>query len=126
DAAALETQLACGFNPNFADSDGVTALHRAAMAGRLEAARVLLAHGASVNVLDGMFAAMPLMWAAQGWRHDPPRPGADHVGLARLLIDSGSSLEWTPPEKAPEPEGAQETLSELCREAGVSGEGRVP
>ena len=118
DAAVLETMLACGFDPNVKDHDGVTALHRAAMAGRSGAVRVLLACGASVNALDGMFSATPLVWASEGWSHGPCR-GVDHVGVARLLIAAGSSLEWIPPEKAPDPEGTQEELIELCRAAAV-------
>jgi ankyrin repeat protein len=120
DAAVLETMLACGFDPNAKDNEGVTALHRAAMGGRADAVRVLLSHGAPVNALDGMFSATPLVWASEGWSHDPHTNGADHIGVARLLISSGSSLEWTPPEKAPEPEGTQEQLAELCRAATVT------
>jgi hypothetical protein len=40
------------------------------------------------------------------------------VGVARLLIAAGSSLEWVPPEGAPEPEGTLEGLMELRRDAG--------
>jgi hypothetical protein len=120
DAAILDTMLACGFDPNTKDHDGVTALHRAAMAGRAEAVRVLLSYGASVHALDGMFSATPLVWASEGWSHDPHQAGADHVGVARLLIAAGSPLEWMPPENAPGPEGTQEQLSELCRAAAVA------
>ena len=95
--------------------EGKTPLHRAAMAGRLEAVRVLLANGASLNDLDGMFAASPLVWATEGWRHPPE--GADHIGVARLLIAAGSPLTWTPPEGAPDPEGTLEKLEELCKAA---------
>jgi ankyrin repeat protein len=116
DLAALETMLTCGFDPNVKDNEGVTALHRAAMAGRSEAVRLLLAHGASVKALDGMFSATPLVWATEGWSHGS-REGADHLRTARLLIAAGSPLEWTPPEKAPDPEGTQEQLAALCREA---------
>ena len=35
-----------------------------------------------------------------------------YVGFA-----AGSPLEWNPPEKAPDPEGTQEQLAALCREA---------
>jgi hypothetical protein len=119
DAAALETMLTCGFDPNVKDNESVTALHRAAMAGRSEAVRLLLAHGASVNALDGMFSATPLVWATEGWSHDPCDGAADHVRTARLLIAAGSPLDWTPPEKAPDPEGTQEQLAALCREAAV-------
>lgn len=118
DAAILETMLASGFDANAKDNEGVTALHKAAMDGRAEAVRVLLAYGASVHALDGMFSATPLVWAAEGWSHGP-RAGADHVGVARLLIAAGSSLAWIPPEKAPDPEGTQDQLAELCRAAGA-------
>ena len=83
--------------------------------GRPEAVRVLLAHGASVNALDGMFSASPLVWASEGWRH--PVPGSDHPAAARVLIAAGSSLERTPPDKAADPEGTQEQLASLCRAA---------
>jgi ankyrin repeat protein len=117
DSRVLETMLACGFDPNVKDTDSVTALHRAAMGGRADAVRVLLAHGASVVARDGMFAATPLVWACEGWRHDAHQPGVDHVAVARLLLAAGSPREWIPPEKAPDPEGTQEQLAELCRAA---------
>jgi ankyrin repeat protein len=117
DVAALETMLTCGFDPNAKDNEGVTALHRAAMAGWPEAVRLLLAQGASVNALDGMFSATPLVWATEGWAHDPHSDGADYPRAARLLIAAGSPIEWNPPEKAPDPEGTQERLAALCREA---------
>jgi hypothetical protein len=114
-AAALETMLACGFDPDARDKDGATALHRAAMAGRPDAARVLLAFGADVDALDFMFSGSPLVWAAEGRSH--ARPGSDHVGVARLLIGAGSSLDWTPPEGGPAPERTLEALIELRRAA---------
>jgi ankyrin repeat protein len=114
--AVLETMLRCGFDPNAKDGDGVTALHRAAMSGRVEAARVLIAGGASVEVLDGMFAASPLVWATEGWKHGS-HAGADHIGVARELIAAGSPLGWQPPEKAPDTEGTLECLAELVRAA---------
>jgi hypothetical protein len=116
DAVVLETMLACGFDANGKDHDGVTPLHRAAMGGHAEAVRVLLGYGASVNALDSMFSATPLVWAAQGWSHGS-HPGADHLSVARALIAAGSSREWIPPEKAPDPERTQEQLIELCRAA---------
>jgi hypothetical protein len=93
-AVVLETMLTYGFDPNKKDKDGVTALHRAAMAARTEAVQVLLAHGAHA--------------------------GADHVGVARLLLAAGCSQEWQAPEKAPDPEGTQEQLINLCRAAAAS------
>jgi ankyrin repeat protein len=113
---ALETMLECGFDPNAKDKENVTPLHRAAMAGYADAVRVLLAHGADVKALDGMFAATPLVWAVEGrWNRKDPR--ADHVTVARLLIAAGSPVDWKPPEGAPDPEGTIEGLVELTRAA---------
>jgi ankyrin repeat protein len=117
DIQVLETMLACGFNPNAGDHDGITPLHQAARAGQSEAVRVLLAGGASVNALDGMFAATPLVWAAEGFSH--AQPSANHVTVARELLAAGSSREWIPPENAPNPERSQDLLIELCRAAGA-------
>ena len=119
DAAILETMLACGFEANVQDSEGVTALHRAAMAGHAEAVRVLLDYGAAVNALDGMFSATPLVWAAEGWSHGASAD-TDYPRVARLLIEGGSSRGWIPPERAPDPERTQEQLIELCHAAAVA------
>ena len=85
--------LACGFDPNRGDeSIDKTALHAAAMEGWPEAVRVLLAHGASVDLRDREFKAQPLLWAAEGARMQ--RPGRDHAAVGRLLLDAGSPVEW--------------------------------
>jgi hypothetical protein len=89
------------------------------MSGRSSAVRALLAHGADVNALDATFSGTPLLWASQGWSHNPDN-SADYMGAARLLIGAGSSLEWLPPPKTPDPERAQELLIELCRTAAGS------
>jgi Ankyrin repeat len=116
--AALETMLACGFDPNVGDKDHVTALHRASMSGSVDAVRVLLAAGADVNAHDGMFAAPPLVWAVEGRTH--ARDGADHVGVARQLLAAGSPTQWMPPAGAPDPERTLDALADLVREAGAS------
>ncbi len=114
DARVLEAMLACGFDPAAADKDGVTPLHRAAMAGQVEATRVLIAYGAPINALDGMFAATPLVWAVEG-RRNASRANADFVAVARLLLAAGSSVEWQPPAGAPQVEQTQDGLAELRR-----------
>jgi hypothetical protein len=114
-AEVLETMLSCGFDPNARDRDNVTPLHRAAMGGHPDAVRVLIAFGADLQALDGMFAAPPLVWAVEGRGH--AEPGTDHVAVARVLIAAGSPLEWQPPEGAPGPERTQEGLIELRRDA---------
>jgi ankyrin repeat protein len=115
DARVLEAMLACGFEPDARDRDGVTPLHRAAMGGHPDAVRALLAAGADVNAVDGMFSATPLVWAVEGRGH--AAPGADHVGAARVLIAAGSPLEWQAPPNAPDQERTHEALAELRREA---------
>lgn len=113
DALVLETLLAGGFDPDHADDEmGKTALHAAAMAGRPDAVRVLLAHGASVTVRDREFRAQPLVWAAEGssFTREDDR---DHAEVARLLIDAGSPLEWDPDDGPPE--SLAETLDEWRR-----------
>ena len=114
--AVLETMLACGFDPMAKDKDNVTPLHRAAMGGHPAAVRVLLQYDASVDAMDGMFSASPLVWAVEG-RHTSKHAAIDYVEVARLLIAAGSPLGWTPPEGAPSPEGTLEGLAELRREA---------
>jgi ankyrin repeat protein len=116
-AGVLDTMLARGFDPSVTDKDGVTPLHRAAMGGHPEAVRTLLRYGAPKDALDGMFAAPPIVWAVEGRNH--PRPGSDHVAVARLLIDAGSPVEWVPPAGAPGPERTLEGLSDLTRAASL-------
>jgi ankyrin repeat protein len=102
DAAAIETMLACGFEIDRPDeSIGKTALHVAAMEGWPDAARVLLAHGASVSVRDREFQAQPLIWAAEGARTS--RTDRDHATVGRLLLDAGSPVEWEPGAEPAEP-----------------------
>jgi hypothetical protein len=86
------------------------------MGGHVAATRVLLDHAASVNALDGMFAAPPIVWAVEGRDHTKD-PTADHVRVAQLLVDAGSPLQWTPPAGAPGPERTLEGLVNLLRDA---------
>jgi ankyrin repeat protein len=93
DVVALQAMLACGFDPNRPDeSIGKTALHVASMEGWPEAVRLLLAHGASVEIRDREFNATPLIWAAEGSRHS--RQDRDHAAVGRLLLDARSPVEW--------------------------------
>jgi ankyrin repeat protein len=94
DVAALEALLASGFDPNRPDAGiGKTALHAAAMGGRPDAVRLLLAHGASVAARDREFHGQPLIWAAEGSR-TRHRQGPDFAMVGKLLLEAGSPLEW--------------------------------
>ena len=66
--------------------DGFTALHFAAFFGKAEAARILLEHGASVDVYTrNPFANQPLHAAAAG----------RHMEVCRILIAAGAELNAT-------------------------------
>ena len=94
DTRALETMLACGFDPNHPDDEiGKTPLHAAAHEGRPESVRLLLAHGASVSARDREFHGQPLVWAADGFRSHAP-DHRDYGQVARLLLDAGSPVDW--------------------------------
>jgi hypothetical protein len=73
----------------------MTALHKAAMAGWPDAVRVLLAHGASVEVRDAEFKSTPLVAAAEASRWHKGE-GRDHAAVGRLLLDAGSPVDWEP------------------------------
>ncbi|HEY2434315.1 MAG TPA: ankyrin repeat domain-containing protein [Vicinamibacterales bacterium] len=121
DAAALDTMLDCGFDVNARDKDQVTPLHRAAMGGHPDAVRVLLAHAADVHAVDGMFSAPPLVWAVEGRSHSSGNHDDGFVAAARLLIEAGTPLTWTPPPAAPDVERTLDGLAALLRDAGVTG-----
>ena len=102
DTRALEAMLAAGFDPNRPDSSiGKTVLHSAAMEGWPDAVRLLLAHGASVQIRDREFNGPPLVWAAEGSRQG--HEGRDFAAVGRLLLDAGSPVDW----QAPQPEPAE-------------------
>jgi ankyrin repeat protein len=76
------------------DSDGVTALHVAAHAGRADVVALLLAHGADVHARDGEYHATALSWASVG-SGDPPRhhPDGDWITTVQALFDAGAALD---------------------------------
>nr|GMD03438.1 ankyrin repeat domain-containing protein 50-like [Ipomoea batatas] len=53
DVAAVNECLADGDNVNGRDQSGWTALHRAAVKGRMECVQVLVSHGAEIDAVDG-------------------------------------------------------------------------
>jgi ankyrin repeat protein len=120
DVAAIALLLDCGFDANQGDEEiGKTALHSAAMAGRPDAVRVLLARGASPDVRDREFHGQPLVWAAEGSRSHGER-AQDYAEVGRLLLDAGSPVAWEPGDEPSE--GIVEILAEWQRDRGA----RVP
>ncbi len=78
DIATLRAQLNSGISANLRDSSGRTALMQAAEAGQIDAARLLIEHGADVNAAARTGTALE---AAE-------RTG--HMNVAALLRQSGA------------------------------------
>lgn len=78
--AEIRELLSKGANVNYPDQElGDRPLHRAAMEGRVEAARVLIENHADVNAADNL-GSRPLHWAADDGNMD----------MIRLLVESGA------------------------------------
>jgi uncharacterized protein len=60
----IERLLKAGANPNGTSEEGQTALMTAALSGKVDAIKVLLAHDAKVNVQEPVRGQTALMWAA--------------------------------------------------------------
>ncbi len=78
----MELLLKCQANPNATDSAGRTCLHLSAINGRLDVSRVLLQHGACVNVFDQQCLGTPLFCAAM----------ADNPDGIRFFLDNGADV----------------------------------
>jgi ankyrin repeat protein len=63
--------------------DGATALHFAAISGRLDAVRWLLEHGAALDAHDDEFGMTPLAWANEKGRH----------AVVDFLLAQGASIQ---------------------------------
>ncbi len=80
DAAAVEAQLKKGVDVNAKWRYDQTALFPACDRGHVEVIKVLLAHGAEVNVQDTFYHATPLTWAINN----------DHPEAVQLLLAKGA------------------------------------
>ncbi|EPS38222.1 hypothetical protein H072_7992 [Dactylellina haptotyla CBS 200.50] len=83
DEAGIRTLLDAGkISANYADPEGITPLHWAAINNRYNVCKLLLEAGADVNAVGGESVATPAMWAAQEKHYYIvellTRYGADH------------------------------------------------
>ena len=69
--------------------EGHTGLHIAAYHAHVEVMRVLLAHGAPVNVDDATWHTPPIVWALQGWG-DTDAPRERYYEAVTLLLHAGA------------------------------------
>ena len=81
DAAAVESLLKQGTNPNTAAGDGMTALHWAAERGHQEVVELLISSGAVVDPKTRIGKYTPLHLASR----------SGHGGATRLLLKAGSN-----------------------------------
>jgi ankyrin repeat protein len=75
-------------------SDGATALHAAAYAGRADVVHLLIQNGADIEARDGQFDSTPLCWASVG-SGAPPRhsPNGDWLATVGVLLDAGAAVD---------------------------------
>jgi len=92
DPAAVELMLELGFDPATRGHDGGTTLHCAAWVGSVPCVAAVLRDPrgrALVATRDTSYGATPLGWCCHGAQHCG-NPSADHVAVARLLLDAGA------------------------------------
>ena len=88
--------LAAGFPIDAADEGGATALHHAAIRGRTELVRALLALGPDLTIRDRHHHSSPLGWACYGAEFVRDE-GGDYVGCVKALLGAGARFvgdEW--------------------------------
>jgi ankyrin repeat protein len=80
--AMIDRLLEAGVSPNLTGPFGETALHTCARSGRVEAAKILIAHGASIDAPESWRGQTPMMWAAaQG-----------HPAMIAMLAEAGADV----------------------------------
>ncbi len=81
-APMVDRLLKAGVSANATMPLGETALHTCARTGRPEAAKLLIAGGASVDPPESWRGQTPLMWAA----------AEGHADMVRLLVEAGADV----------------------------------
>ena len=89
---AVTVLLQRGANINAGNFNGYTALHKAAMRGCVDTARVLLTNGADVDVCPMSYTPLAILMAYSGEVTMTPAVRCDYVACAALLIDAGASI----------------------------------
>lgn len=70
---------------------GGTPLHHAAWQGQPGITRLLLSHGAPVDVRDRVYGSSPIAWAAHGSVNARPGNDADYLAVVTMLLDAGAT-----------------------------------
>lgn len=101
---AVPAMLAAGFDVAATGSMGETALHWACFAGNLAKAKLLIAHGAPLDVRDRTYQSLPLGWCHYAFVNQPA-PDGDYPGVARALLEAGATP--PPPDELEQWEGEE-------------------
>ncbi|GAB4351242.1 MAG: ankyrin repeat domain-containing protein [Candidatus Abyssubacteria bacterium] len=92
DRQVVELFLAAGMSPDTRDKEGATALMCAAGKGDVDIARLLVEHGADVNVKTKR-CGTALIWATGGLIDEEEE---DHVEVIRFLVEHGADVNVQP------------------------------
>jgi hypothetical protein len=89
----VEFLLDCGVDPAESRGNG-TMLHYAALGGHPDIVRILIAHGAPIDVKDDQYRATSLRWALHGWGHrGEGTPAEPYYDVVRQLVAAGARVE---------------------------------
>jgi hypothetical protein len=93
----VRAMLAAGFKPEWVDTEGATALHRASFSGHSEIVKLLIAHQAPLELRDKNYQGTPLNWALAGTvKHPWTNPTGDYVGVVKALLAAGAKVPANP------------------------------
>lgn len=90
---AAELMLSLGWPLTTQSEWGGTALHWAAWNGHPHLVRLLLGHGAPVNVRDTRYGSSPIAWAAHGSLFSGKGTDEEYTTIVQLLLDAGATRE---------------------------------
>lgn len=116
---AIETMLACGFDIATTGGLGETKLHWAAFHGDAASARLLIAHGAPLDLHDRVHHSPPLGWVDYAENH-ANNPSGDYASIARALLAAGAAI---PPPAELETWGSEvvlDVIAEFRRSRGLT------